>query len=101
MIKLNIDVTKIPKDRIQTKPEWKGKFLNLVLVDKPNDRGDDGFISCDVSREEREAGVKGVIVGNWKHVGGARSAPKPANQPAPKPRTADPDLDPTDEPFPF
>jgi len=94
MIKLNIDVTKIPKERIMTKPEWKGKFINCILVTHPNERGDDGFISMDVTKEEREGGMKGTIIGNWREL-----KPKPPagdeetrpvgrpTRPAPAPRT--------------
>ena len=68
MIKLNIDVTKIPREEIKSKPEWKGKFISCILVHKPNDRGDDGFISMDVTKEQRAAGVRGAIIGNWKEL---------------------------------
>ena len=95
MIKLNIDVTKIPKEEIKTDPKWKGKFIGCILVDKPNERGDDGFISMDVTKEERAAGKKGTIIGNWKHIGA-----KPAGSgrpPAPpkrfeSPNESDPDI---------
>ena len=102
MIKLNINVTKIPKERIF---EGKnGKYLSLVLHDNkegPDQYGNDGFIAIDVTKEEREAGVRGPIVGNWKHVGTKRveSAPKkPASAPRPP---ADPDLDVSDDDIPF
>jgi len=75
MIKLNIDVTKIPREEIKSKPEWKGKFISCILVNKPNDRGDDGFISMDVTKEQRAAGVRGAIIGNWREIsqGGRQS----------------------------
>lgn len=93
MIILNIDVTKIPKERIASKPEWKGKFLKLILIDKPNEKGDDGFIACSVSIEEKNNGVRGEIVGNWKDTNKA----KPAQTSAPtKTKPTDPDLDPDD-----
>ncbi len=103
MIKLNIDVTKIPKDRIQSKPEWKGKFINLILVENRNgkdERGNDGFISVDVTKEEREAGTRGVIVGNWKNLGSGGKASSPAPKPAPT-KQADPDLDAESSEIPF
>lgn len=91
MIKLKIDVTKINKDRIFVGK--KGKYIDLVLVEKPNDFGDDGFIAHDLKKEEREAGATGGIIGNWKHVGGA----KPTRQSAPS--KADPQDDDDDCPF--
>lgn len=94
-ILVKVDVTKIPKERIfQGK---KGKYADFILIDKPNDFGDDGFVSMSTSKEEREAGVKGEIVGNWRHLGGggsssAKGAKKPA-PPACKPANKDPDDD--------
>lgn len=68
MILLNIDVTKIPKESIASKPEWKGKFLKLKLVEFPKD-GNDGFIAVDQTKEQRQRKDKSVIVGNWKYQG--------------------------------
>lgn len=98
MIKLNIDVTKIDKTRIHEGK--KGKYLDLVLVDHPSDYGD-GFIAHDVSKEERNQGVKGTIIGNWKRVGGQREQREQPQQrpPAPKrqPPTGNEDFE--DPPF--
>ena len=105
MIILNIDVTKIPKEAIQTNPNWKGKFLKLKLVDFPKD-DNDGFIAVDQTKEQREAKEKSAIVGNWKHVGQKPSPPAPKPQrsaPAPAQRNpVDPDLDaPEEDDIPF
>lgn len=67
MIKLNIDVTKISKERL-FKGE-KGTYLNAVLFHEPDKYGNDGFIAEDVSKAEREAGKKGNIIGNWRNFG--------------------------------
>ena len=74
IIKLKMNVKKINKERLYVGE--KGTYLNAVLIEKPNDYGDDGFICEDVSKEERQQGVKGTILGSWKIVSG-------------KPRTAD------------
>ena len=101
MIVLKIDVMKIdPKLLFQGKNG--AKYLDAALVDKPNDFGDDGFISQSVSKEDRAKGVKGPIIGNWKRVGGAQkqkpSEPKPAST-KPKPEGAPENDDPNGLPF--
>lgn len=91
MIVLNIDVTKIPREAIQTNPNWKGKFLKLKLVDLPKDDSD-GFIAVDQTKEQREAKEKSVIVGNWRHV---------EQKPAPQRQAPVPDLNVADDDIPF
>lgn len=111
MQKLTIDVTKIPKDAIFIGK--KGKYVTLILHENrngPDQYENDGFAALDVTREQREAGTKGAIIGNWKHLGGGKPAaparsqvPKreyslPARKPAPPP---DPDLDAEQDDIPF
>ena len=85
----SIDLTKIDKSRIkevQKKDGTTGKFLNLVMMtnDQPDQYGNDGFIAESVTKEEREAGKRGNILGNCKQVG------KPQVQAPPQqPNTAD------------
>jgi hypothetical protein len=44
--------------------------------------GDDGFVVQSVSKEAREAGVRGPIVGNWRYIGqGASAGSNRNNQP--------------------
>lgn len=77
MISISINVTRINKERI--KPGKNGKYLDLVLFDNKNGKdqyGNDGFVSESVTKEEREQGIKGAILGNWKHIGRA-AKPKP------------------------
>ena len=65
MIKLNLDVTKINKEKL-FKGE-KGIYLNCVLIPTPdNQYGNDYMIVEDTTKEEREAGTKGAILGNAK-----------------------------------
>jgi hypothetical protein len=77
MIKYKIDVTKIDKSLLYQGK--KGVYLNGVLFenrDGRNDFGDDGFIVQDVSKEQREAGQKGPIIGNWRRLDDAKPAQK-------------------------
>jgi hypothetical protein len=69
MIKLNINVTRIERARIV--PGKNGKYLDLVLFENrngPDQYGNDGFVAHDVTKDERELGMKGAIVGNWKRI---------------------------------
>lgn len=70
----SIDLTKIDKTRIkevQKKDGTTGKFLNLVMMtnEQPDQYGNDGFIAESVTKEEKEAGKRGNILGNCKQVG--------------------------------
>jgi len=64
IIRLKIDVKKIDKARLFTGS--KGTYLDatVFLDDEARDFGDNGMITQDVSKEEREAGTKGNILGN-------------------------------------
>ena len=49
----------------------KGLYISLTLHDNKDGKDqyeNDGFASVDVSKEAREAGEKGQIIGNWKHL---------------------------------
>lgn len=96
MIVLNINLSRIPEDRIIKGK--KGDYADLILVEKPDDYGNDGFIAMSVSKEERERQVRGEIVGSFKHVGGNRQTGNAPSRPRPEQRRAapgrrDPDLD--------
>jgi len=64
VINVKIDVTKISKTKL-FKGE-KGTYLNCTLVPTPNSEYGDYMIVEDTTKEEREAGTKGVILGNGK-----------------------------------
>lgn len=89
MQKLRIDVTKIPREAIFIGK--KGKYVTLVLHENKDGRDaydNDGFAALEISKEEREAGERGAIVGNWQHLGqkpqGTHSSkPKPSAPSAP------------------
>jgi len=69
ILRLSLDVSKIDKSKL-----YKGKkgiYLNaaVLLKDESDQYGNDGMIVQDVSKEEREQGVKGAILGNGKWAG--------------------------------
>lgn len=78
-IVIKINCSKIEKNRL-FKGE-KGTYLDAVLVHKPSQYGDDYFIAQSVSKDEREAGVKGAIIGTAKILNPKSAAPKPQQEP--------------------
>lgn len=75
MIKANIDVSKIDKNRLLLgKAHADGtreKFLSVVLMDDQNGRdkyGNDGFVCEEVTAEELETGRPAAIIGNWRRL---------------------------------
>ena len=81
MISLSIKTEKLEKDHIIQ--GTSGKIVAVVLFENKDGKGqygDDGFVVQSVSKEAREAGVRGPICGNWRYIGqgatGANSKPK-------------------------
>ena len=66
-IALKIDVTKIDKQRLYIAKSG-AKYLDAVvlLCDEVDQYGNNGMIVESVSKEEREAGQRGTILGNCK-----------------------------------
>ena len=74
VIKLNLNVSKITKEKL-VKGE-KGLYLNCALLETPDSKyGDDYMIVEEISKEEREAGQKGEILGNGKVFDGGGGKP--------------------------
>ena len=71
-ITVQIDVNKIDKKRLYKGK--KGTYLNgvIFLNEEPDEYGNNGFICESVSKEEREQGVKGEILGNVKILGNSK-----------------------------
>jgi hypothetical protein len=69
MIAINIELGKINKLRIFTSEKTNRKYLSLVLIDAPDQFGNDGQVVHSISREERLAGGKGEVCGSWKFLG--------------------------------
>lgn len=69
IIAAKIDVTKITKDRLF--PGKNGaKYLDVILIETPNNPyGNDFMVQESVTKEEREAGKKGPVLGNAKIIG--------------------------------
>lgn len=86
-VSVKIDVTKIDKALLY-KSE-KGAYLNTTVfidVDTPDKYGNHGMVTQDVSKEAKDAGEKGPILGNvkifWKDSGNtpSRTTSKPATK---------------------
>lgn len=87
-VQLKLDVTKIEKARL-FKGE-KGTYLNATVfidLDQQDQYGNNGMITQDVSKEERQQDVQGPILGNckvfWRGSGQLKEQPQQAQQPAP------------------
>jgi Ser-tRNA(Ala) deacylase AlaX len=88
LVAIKIDVSKIDKARLYQGA--KGQYLDatVFLNEEQGQYGDNGMITQSVSKEERESGVKGNILGNVKILGefgdnkGGASAPS-SQAPAP------------------
>ena len=96
-VNLSIDVTKIEKERLYKGA--KGTYLNLTTyldLDEKDQYGQNGFISQQVSKEEKEAKIRAPILGNcdvvWKSEGAAPQA---------KAQVADMSIEEMDEDIPF
>lgn len=66
-VRLKLDVTKIEKARLFK--GQKGTYLDATVfvdIDESDQYGNHGMITQDVTKEEREAGTRGPILGNVK-----------------------------------
>lgn len=93
MISIRITREKIAKEHCYVGKN--GTYCDMILFDNKAGKdqyGNDGFVVQSVSKEARQQGVKGPIIGNWKRVG-EDAKPKPAAAPAEKPAAEDPDQD--------
>jgi hypothetical protein len=101
MITIKLDVTKLQKERFYHGK--KGIYAELVLIEHENDYGDDGFVAQSVTKEERNAGERGPIVGNWKDTNKKIPAKEPFKPTIKAPPRQDPqkDLLPQDDDIPF
>jgi hypothetical protein len=97
MIIAKIDVTKLDKSHFFK--GQKGIYTDLMLIpnkDGGDQYGNDGFVSQGVSKEAKDKGEKGKIVGNYKKI---HRPEAPQAKPAAKAKVPhDPDQD-DDVPF--
>ena len=83
-MKANIDLNKIPKDKIYKGK--KGNYLPIVITinDELGNYGDSGPIIVEQTKDEREAKVDKVYLGNvkivWTNGINVDAAPKEDNQ---------------------
>lgn len=66
MIRAKINVTKIDKSKLFK--GQKGTYLDIALIETPNNEFGDYMVVQELSREERLAGKKGPILGNAKKI---------------------------------
>jgi hypothetical protein len=75
VIVAKIDVTKIDKARLFAGRNG-AQYLDIVLIPTRDDRyGNSHIITQSVSKEEREKGIKGAILGNAKTMRSRSSGP--------------------------
>jgi hypothetical protein len=85
-VQVKIDVSKIDKTLLFKGA--KGVYLDATVfidVDTPDQYGNHGMVTQDISKEAKDAGEKGPILGNvkifWKDGGDTASRSKPASKP--------------------
>lgn len=88
-----IDVTKILKEHLYQGKQ--GKYLDLAYFSNKDGKDkyeNDGFIVQGLSKEARENGEKGPIIGNWRYHESKGDKPKPKPAPAPAADEPEPDI---------
>lgn len=91
MIVCSVDVKKIDKALLFNGA--KGSYLDITLHDKPDDYGNDGFVAQRVSKEQRQQGIQGPIIGNWREIQAKGSRPKQQHPKSlPQPQNEDQDI---------
>jgi len=86
IIKLKLDLTKVDKTKLFRSEKTSAVYLDVTLLENKNgvDQYGNSFMAVqDVSKEDREAGIKGAILGNGKIF-----VPKSASEPTVKPSKA-------------
>ena len=83
-IAAKIDVTLIEKDRLfkgkkPNKKELLPMYLDVILIETVGDKyGNDFMVVQAVTKEERQKGVRGPILGNAKFLAGKDGGRQPA-----------------------
>lgn len=102
-ITLKIDVTKIDKAHLFVGK--KGTYLDVVIwpnKDGAGQYGDTHYCVQEISKEKREAGGRGPIIGNAKVPGDGMQPSAPARAASPKKKPTEPDAtDLSDDSLPF
>lgn len=91
IITANLDVSKIPADKIYTGKKGKYVRVTLTLNDEVDDYGNQGPVIVEQSKDEREAKAPKVYLGNakvvWTNGENVSAAPRveqQTNAPAPE-----------------
>lgn len=94
MIIAKINVAKVDKSKL-FEGKNGAKYLDACLIETPNDQyGNDFMVVQGVSKEERDAGKRGEILGNAKIMGGGqRRLSAPQGRSGPTPQNPPPDDD--------
>lgn len=76
-ISFKINLKKLEKAELYVGQQ--GTYLDGILIPNKGESkyGDDGFIVQSISKERRDKGERGPIVGNWRFIGGGNSKPQP------------------------
>ena len=93
-VRLKLNVSMIEKARLFKGK--KGTYLDATVfidVDQQDQYGNNGMITQDVSKEERDSGVKGPILGNVEVFYDDRQQQAPQQQSQHPANIADDDLD--------
>jgi len=81
LVTAKIDVTKIPKEAIYIGEKGKYLSIDIWINDEEDNYGNDTSINVSQSKEDREAKVKKVYIGNGKTKFGFDAKPAPKPQP--------------------
>lgn len=91
MISCSISRARIDKNLLVPSKKGPGhEYLTFTLVPSktgPDQYDNDGFISQNVSKEQKAQGIKGPIIGNWKDLDRIFGKKTTAATPSPKPAT--------------
>jgi len=79
-ISVKVNVSRIDKTRLH-KGE-RGTYLELILIERADRFGNDYMVCQGLNKEDRDAGLKGAILGNARNIGqsrqGGRRTPPPS-----------------------
>ena len=89
LIKLKINVSKIQKEALFRGE--KGVYLDAVMIPTPNSQYQDAMIKQDLSKEARERGEEGPIIGGGTILN-RREQNAPPSQPEPPQDAPDDDV---------
>lgn len=67
VLKASINVSRIEKKRIREYNGNKYMDIAIVLFDQPDQWGNDGMIVQEITKEERDSGMKSIILAKIKY----------------------------------